>query len=117
MKSDKLQGEVWVFSIEGIMSNQNDVNHRVELRDEAGRNVGFDPIMVDQSLAAECDRLREELARVKKERDELSQALDALIAEHPFFAPERLAELEKNGLTFRQIMDEIEPLIHGSPNG
>jgi len=100
------------------MSNLNEFTQPAKFQDGSGHTLNsLDSVKVNEDLASECKRLRDELAQFKRERDELSQALDALIAEHPFFAPERLAEGEKYGLTLRQVIDQIEPLIHGSPNG
>lgn len=100
------------------MGNLNEFNQRLELRDATGHTVGFlVPSLANPDLATECDRLRAELAQVRTERDECREALHALIQEHPFFAPQRLMELAKNGLTLRQIIDQIEPIIHGQPHG
>jgi tRNA/rRNA methyltransferase len=70
-----------------------------------------------QAVTKERDALREELRYIKFERDQYIRSLYALIPGTPFtFDEQELAKLEKNGVTFDQILKDLKEL-EASANG
>ena len=86
----------------------------VEVRDGEGRTVRV--VLADkivEGLAAENERLKEEMLRLQAavaERDQTIQSLYALLEEVAGFRPEELADLEKNGASLDQVIEELENL-------
>jgi uncharacterized coiled-coil DUF342 family protein len=83
------------------------------------------PAKVVQELTAERDQLREEVARLRAEAAELRRALDAaqqevrdkaaIVAERDLYLQEleefwreRIADMNKNGFDFGEVIAEIE---------
>lgn len=121
------------------MSDQSSLIQSVELRDTAGRSLGFfrsedaiktiteerDRLLkelaeVKAKLAqtdAECVRLRDALTEAKREREEHLQWVYSLTPNELPFSPDELANLEKNSVPFEQVFVEIEQAARGSRNG
>jgi chromosome segregation ATPase len=112
----------------------------VELRDAAGGSLGtFQSEETVRGLAAECDRLRselaqlratllatdqtaraltderhqlhEEIARLRNERDEYQKAVHFLTQREFAITREDIAEIEKEGLTFDKVIAEVEQVV------
>jgi hypothetical protein len=104
-----------------------------ELRDPAGVTVGvFVPAPVLPALTAERDALRarvteqakqlaalrEELDRLRKERDEYQQALECVSRDKSLLIDQgELADLERNGVPFADIVGEIEKMLEDARPG
>ncbi len=92
-------------------------NQILELRDASGQIVGFfTPEKAWKDLLAERDQLREELEKVKEERDNFRISVEALMQKKITFTAEELEDLQKNGLSFEQVMEEIQPILEGKRN-
>jgi hypothetical protein len=118
------------------MSCPPDPGQRIEIRDAAGRIVGYfmpAPEYTGRSengqqphsgngndsdwqgrcldLTAERDKLRKEIASLQWEIDQYKQALYALIPPPDIMmSAEELREIERDGVTFDQIFEDIEKL-------
>jgi hypothetical protein len=101
---------------EMIMSNLVDLAQGFELRDASGRTFVFHPDPVVRELRSECQRLREQLAKVQAERDEYRQALDAIVEGAPVITRAELEDLEKNGIPGEQVLEEVERLLRERDN-
>lgn len=115
------------------MSNQIDLSQRVEIRYATGDTVGI--VLAPEAvreLTAERDQLREETNRLRvqvaelrraleeaqfeacdkagivAERDQYLRSLHALLAKDVQITPEDIAEMDKNGVDFGAIVEEIE---------
>ncbi len=109
------------------MSNAVGFGQGLELRDASGRTLGvFLPDAVIKELIAERDALRkqvaeqqEKLATLKAERDSYRQTVYALWPKDvPLLTEEELDEMKRNGIPFRQIIEEIELFFSdGEPSG
>jgi TrmH family RNA methyltransferase len=68
-----------------------------------------------QELVQEADRLRKELKSVEYERDMYIRSLYELLPRTPFtFDEQELAEMRENGVTFDQILKDLEEVKAGS---
>jgi hypothetical protein len=99
-----------------IMSNLVDLAQGFELRDASGHTFVFHPDPVVRELRAECQRLREQLAKIQAERDEYRQALDAIIGGAPVITRAELEDLEKNGIPGERVLEEVEQLLRERDN-
>jgi uncharacterized coiled-coil DUF342 family protein len=112
------------------MSEITENGERLELRDAKGRTVGY--LFVRQlveELTAERDRLREEVRRLRDqlgqaeaealrltqeqakltaERDRHLKALHELTYQEFHFTPEEIADMDRNGVELRAIIEELE---------
>lgn len=94
------------------MSQLIDASHGLELRDAAGSVLGtFVPRHTLAELIAEREDLRKRLAAVQTERDTYLQALYALTRQEVKLTAEERADLEKNGVSAEQVMQEIERIV------
>ena len=121
------------------MSELSNLVQGVELQDAAGRSLGlFRPQQVVQELAAERDRLRQELAAleakfaaitgerdrlqkelsgVSRERDQYLHSLQLLMRQDFTFTPEEIAALDREGIPLAQAIEEIERSVQGTSHG
>src|SRR5437879_3800519 len=94
------------------------LDQEVELRDSAGKTVAYVvPASLLKELREELDRLRKELENVCTKRDEYRDGLICMMKDYITFTPEELADAEKNGLSFDQLMAEIQPILQGTGHG
>jgi chromosome segregation ATPase len=118
------------------MSDQISLSQQLELRDASGRTVGvYHAARVVEELTAERDRWRQEVSHLRAELLSLQRALDGarreaeesaalaagrvrqieqlegllnLLNTYLGFTPEELADLEQNGVSLAQAIDDIE---------
>ena len=96
------------------MANTIDLGSGLELRDASDRTVGvLTPPGTIRELEAERDRLRAEVVGLQAERDEYRRALFALTRKEVTFTPEELSDLEADGVSLREIIDQLTPAAHG----
>ena len=109
------------------MSIPINLDQKLELRDASGSTVGFVlPEQFLRDLLAERDALRKEVAelqeqltalrdraaRVEAERDGYLESLHFLTRKDVVpFTEQELADLQKNGMPFDQIIPEIEQIV------
>jgi hypothetical protein len=97
------------------MSKPIDLGQPLELRDASGSTLGYFLSAGErkhweeqcQRLREECQRLRLDVAKVTAERDQYLRSVYALTRKAVSFAPEELAEMEKNEVDIEQLLQEI----------
>jgi hypothetical protein len=91
------------------------LDQEFELRDSTGKIVAYlAPASIMQHLKNEIERLREELENVKAQRDRYQAGMIGLMKEFVTFTPEEIADMDKNGLSFEQLMEQLEPILKGA---
>jgi hypothetical protein len=91
------------------MSEPTEFGPGFELRDPSGRTLGvFVPNSMIQDLRAECERLRQQVTQLQAERDKYLKFLKEITGGAPLITAEEVAELDKNGIPFEQVIEQIE---------
>lgn len=102
------------------MSFPVSLDQRLEVRDASGATVGF--ILSDQQtrdLLADRDALRKRVAELQAQTARLTAERDGYLESLHFLArkeltpltEQELAELQKDGLPFEQLLPEIEQIV------